>query len=240
MNHNLLTPLQQEVLYTLFEKGLGEHEYFLTGGTALAEFYLGHRLSVDLDFFTRRMDSVREIEPFVRKVFEEIGLDVERVPGEDRGRTGGKPTYLCYNVRKTGDSSPLKLDFVSGNPQGIAPIEKFGPVCVDSLEDIAVNKVTTIMGRPPQEIIKDFVDLYFILQECSWSLDYLIERSLVKDATFEDSGMKFVFADILRNVLNCSELFSKLKIVKPLPFDQLTQKLIDEADQLILRLKPSG
>ncbi|MBI3956224.1 nucleotidyl transferase AbiEii/AbiGii toxin family protein [Candidatus Gottesmanbacteria bacterium] len=27
--------------------------YYLTGGTALSEFYLHHRLSEDIDFFTR-------------------------------------------------------------------------------------------------------------------------------------------------------------------------------------------
>jgi hypothetical protein len=46
-----LTPLQKEfieILASLPDKD----EFYLAGGTALAEYYLGHRLSFDLDFFT--------------------------------------------------------------------------------------------------------------------------------------------------------------------------------------------
>ena len=54
MPDSLLTPLQRRVLTSFFQKGLGERGFYLTGGTALAEFYLHHRYSDDLDFFTRK------------------------------------------------------------------------------------------------------------------------------------------------------------------------------------------
>ncbi len=47
----LLQPLQKrflEIWATLPEQS----QFYLTGGTALAEFYLGHRFSFDLDLFT--------------------------------------------------------------------------------------------------------------------------------------------------------------------------------------------
>src|SRR6266508_6724070 len=47
----ILTPLQKEfigILASLPDKD----EFYLAGGTALAEYYLGHCLSFDLDFFT--------------------------------------------------------------------------------------------------------------------------------------------------------------------------------------------
>ncbi len=40
MDSKILTPLQERVLVTLFENGLGDRGYYLTGGTALAGFYL--------------------------------------------------------------------------------------------------------------------------------------------------------------------------------------------------------
>lgn len=47
----LLQPLQKRFLTFWFS--LPDHDrFYLTGGTALAEFYLGHRISFDLDFFT--------------------------------------------------------------------------------------------------------------------------------------------------------------------------------------------
>ncbi|MBE3037564.1 MAG: nucleotidyl transferase AbiEii/AbiGii toxin family protein [Chloroflexi bacterium] len=47
----LLTPLQRSFL-SLFSQLADKDQFYLTGGTALAEYYLGHRLSFDLDLFT--------------------------------------------------------------------------------------------------------------------------------------------------------------------------------------------
>lgn len=49
MDSSLLTPLQQAILVGFFAGGAALFGFFLTGGTALAEFYLRHRESVDLD-----------------------------------------------------------------------------------------------------------------------------------------------------------------------------------------------
>lgn len=73
----ILTPLQKEVLGIL-----GQMQdisgFYLTGGTALAEFYLGHRQSFDLDLFTTEE---RLIVPFsyqepYRKKFKEFALKI--------------------------------------------------------------------------------------------------------------------------------------------------------------------
>ena len=45
----ILTPAQASFLESFFESG---PPAFLTGGTALSGFYLGHRLSQDLDLFS--------------------------------------------------------------------------------------------------------------------------------------------------------------------------------------------
>ena len=44
-----LTPLKRDFRVAFFEHG---SSFFLTGGSALGLFYLDHRLSFDLDFFT--------------------------------------------------------------------------------------------------------------------------------------------------------------------------------------------
>ena len=54
MESSVLTPLQKQVLVALFDSGLADREYYLTGGTALSAFYLQHRFSDDLDLFTRK------------------------------------------------------------------------------------------------------------------------------------------------------------------------------------------
>src|ERR1700682_2481036 len=47
----ILTPLQIALLDEFFSTSAGQ-SFFLTGGTALAAYYLQHRLSKDIDLFT--------------------------------------------------------------------------------------------------------------------------------------------------------------------------------------------
>lgn len=65
----ILTPLQEEFIYT-FSKSPLKNRFFLTGGTALAAFYLEHRYSDDMDFFTEvkifHYEKIRELTERVR------------------------------------------------------------------------------------------------------------------------------------------------------------------------------
>ncbi|MFA0732219.1 MAG: hypothetical protein LKKZDAJK_002880 [Candidatus Fervidibacter sp.] len=49
MSNELLSPLQRDFLGQFFRQ---RRDFFLTGGTALAAFYLFHRRSEDIDLFT--------------------------------------------------------------------------------------------------------------------------------------------------------------------------------------------
>jgi hypothetical protein len=46
-----LTPLQEEFI-KVFASLPDKEQFYMAGGTALAEYYLGHRHSFDMDFFT--------------------------------------------------------------------------------------------------------------------------------------------------------------------------------------------
>src|SRR5438309_12055909 len=54
----ILTPIQKKALEYLSKDQIFLKHFYFTGGTALSEYYLQHRLSEDLDFF-----SFEEIEP---------------------------------------------------------------------------------------------------------------------------------------------------------------------------------
>jgi hypothetical protein len=76
--------------------------YYLTGGTALAEFYLHHRLSEDIDFFTRNQVFQPRVDAFLRGIRKEAGI-VRMVWKQ----IGGLFTYsLTY-----GDGEVIKVDF---------------------------------------------------------------------------------------------------------------------------------
>lgn len=233
MSHSVLTPLQRKVLHTLFEKGLGERGYVLTGGTALAEFYLGHRYSDDLDFFSSGEVPATQIYEFVDNALAQADLAVER----QWATQSPAESFLPLLVTAANDPGPLVLHFSSHNPPALAPPLDASPVRVDSLEDIAVNKVCTVLGRLE---VKDFFDVYSVLVECDWPLDYLIARAAAKEALFDDPDSALIFAGCLRRVEELPEAFSKLRLMRPVSFEHVRRRLMQEAEALVLRQRPQS
>jgi predicted nucleotidyltransferase component of viral defense system len=66
-----LTPLQAAFLTRFFATDSGQL-FFLTGGTALAAFYLHHRLSVDLDLFTLDDLALQETDVLIPQLAAEL------------------------------------------------------------------------------------------------------------------------------------------------------------------------
>ncbi|MFY0674676.1 MAG: nucleotidyl transferase AbiEii/AbiGii toxin family protein [Bacteroidia bacterium] len=126
-------------------------EFFLVGGTALA-LMIGHRISVDLDFFTREEVDFKELAKTVVKNFPEANVfEINK---------GG------LNVLIDG----VKVDFVRHDYPFIKPLETIEGIRLLSKIDIALQKVNAIVGRASK---KDFFDLYFLLKE--YSLQEIIE-----------------------------------------------------------------
>lgn len=69
MAKTVLNSFQRKVLQ-LFKTSILSKKFYLSGGTALAEFYLKHRLSKDLDFFTQEELSLEELKKFNIKELE--------------------------------------------------------------------------------------------------------------------------------------------------------------------------
>jgi len=61
---NILTPFQETLLKEIGRSTLNE-VFFLTGGTALSAFFLQHRYSEDLDFFTDQPEQVPQALPIL-------------------------------------------------------------------------------------------------------------------------------------------------------------------------------
>lgn len=130
------------------------NRFYWTGGTVLAEFYLRHRLSEDIDLFTEKEEVNQElIETFLVKSKSQLGFKSIK-----RSQFLGLFSYfLVYNKNET-----LKVDF---NYYPFERIEKggnFKNITYDSLYDIAINKVHTIAMKPRA---RDFIDIFFIVKE---------------------------------------------------------------------------
>jgi len=59
MGKTILTPKQLDFLELVQQDKQITKRFYLTGGTPLAEFYLKHRLSEDIDLFTQE----KEVDP---------------------------------------------------------------------------------------------------------------------------------------------------------------------------------
>lgn len=119
-------------------------EFYLVGGTALA-LHLGHRLSVDFDFFSHEPLSPRLLEQ-VRRVFV----------SEKRVVTYRSPEQL--NV----DINGVKTTFFFFNYPVIEPFVAYTGAPLASVREIAAMKAFAIGKRLS---FKDYVDWYFLLKE---------------------------------------------------------------------------
>ena len=63
MEQTILNSFQKKTL-DVFKKTSLSKKFYLSGGTALAEVYLHHRYSEDLDFFTSEELNFNELEKF--------------------------------------------------------------------------------------------------------------------------------------------------------------------------------
>lgn len=68
MVKSILTQRQKQLL-GLFASNLNiKKHFYLSGGTALAEYYLHHRFSEDLDFFSEEEVSPMSIQIFIKDI----------------------------------------------------------------------------------------------------------------------------------------------------------------------------
>ncbi|OGC12554.1 hypothetical protein A3D23_02475 [candidate division WOR-1 bacterium RIFCSPHIGHO2_02_FULL_53_26] len=129
--------------------------YYLSGGTALAEYYLRHRISDDLDFFIYdEPDSIflPEFAEKLKALLRSSSIRFERL--HDR--------YQFYFSLH--DRGELKIEFARYHFKSLLEPRNINGVRIDSFRDIAANKLMAMLDRFDP---KDFIDLYYIIQQTS-------------------------------------------------------------------------
>src|SRR3989338_1124745 len=74
MKNDILTKNQIAVLERVGGNKLLTKNFYLTGGTALTAFYLRHRYSEDLDFFSEKEFDVSGINIFFNQLKADFGI----------------------------------------------------------------------------------------------------------------------------------------------------------------------
>ncbi|MGB7292652.1 MAG: nucleotidyl transferase AbiEii/AbiGii toxin family protein [Thermodesulfobacteriota bacterium] len=163
----IISDLQKGILLS-FSSITDSENFYLTGGTALSEFYLGHRKSFDLDLFTTERGL---ISPFSRVVEEELRkkFSVNIVRRFE--------TFAEFEIGKTDEQVKVQLAYDSPYRFDKSIDSDLG-VNVNDYKDLIVDKFLAFFGRVEP---RDAVDLFFILKrEDFWEL--------VKLAPKKDSG----------------------------------------------------
>jgi predicted nucleotidyltransferase component of viral defense system len=172
----LVTPHWQVIspeihrLITLLGRQAFVHRFYLAGGTALA-LQLGHRQSIDLDFFSEmdevdersRMEVIAALQPSGVQVIENVGGNLLLLAN------GIRVGFFSY-------AYPLIQDFLTLENVPLA-----------SVTDIGLMKCDALITRGSR---KDFYDLFFIARQIS--LDRLLEYGQVKYAYYRDFALSVI------------------------------------------------
>jgi len=154
-----LTPATQNAFHLLGKLEFIKR-FYLAGGTGLA-LHLGHRFSVDLDFFSAEADSVGPDErSTLRSLLDDPTLDI----------TYDKDSTFVVAWRGVGISF-FRLNLYPL----VRPTLLLENVLLASIEEIGAMKLAAMIDRGTR---KDMVDLYFILQHVS--LDSLFQVAAIK------------------------------------------------------------
>lgn len=167
METKILTQEQVSFLKALAETPVISKQFYLTGGTPLAAFYLHHRYSEDLDFFSESEIELSGLNAFFKQKKNE--LEITKI---DFQQSFNRNIYFL-----TYKNTTLKTEFTYFPfPRIQLGKEQFG-LQVDSLFDIAVNKLFTIYQRTKA---RDYIDLYLICQTQGYTIPNLVKQARAK------------------------------------------------------------
>ena len=167
MEVKILTPQQIAVLKKISGNKYLSRYFYLSGGTALSGFYLGHRYSEDLDFFSETEVDLPAINVFMRRLKKE--LKIHKV---DLQQSNNRNLFFLHFGKEI-----LKTEFTYFPFPRINKSKKMFGLAIDSLLDIAVNKFFSIYQRT---IARDYIDLYCICQKENFDMHKLFRLTRAK------------------------------------------------------------
>jgi len=142
--HIELLPEQQRTLFEILAAQIWLEPFYLAGGTSLA-LHLGHRQSIDFDFFTRHDFRHRDVIESLQKI----------------------GTFELFSEAQNtinGMVNDVRISFFQYRYPLVHDLHRYNQMAVADMLDIALMKLEAISGRGSK---KDFIDFYFLLQHFS-------------------------------------------------------------------------
>lgn len=205
----------QKLLLTHFHASPLLESFYLTGGTALSAFFLHHRISEDLDFFSEEPVGIKEVLAFLNSLPQISEVQYER-------KYDRKIFLLRYS-----SSRIMKVEFTTYPFPRLEKGPEVETIQIDSLRDILTNKLMVLTDRRDA---KDYVDLYCAFKRQP-QLD--IEELIVQ--TERKFGVKGVQHILRGRFLEPIPSIGTLKMRETLDQEALTQFFVQQAKHWIAR-----
>ncbi len=133
-----------------------KEDFYLGGGTALA-LQIGHRESIDFDFFSNKKFNQNELLEVFRKKISPKKINIVQ----------NKKDTLSINIED------IEISCFSYNYPLLKSLIETEYLMLASIEDIAAMKLSAITSRATT---KDYIDIYYILQKIPLDKLMLIAR----------------------------------------------------------------
>jgi predicted nucleotidyltransferase component of viral defense system len=174
-----LNNLQNDFLREFFKR---ESSFFLTGGAALAGFYLGHRKTEDLDFFTLE----NEIENgfnIIKDVANVLNATVEAIQTS--------PDFRRFLITRNNES--VVIDLIREYVYQIdREKNKINGIRIDSPQEILANKLCALLSRSE---IRDLVDIYE-LEKAGFQVEDAVSAASLKDTGLTSAQLGWILSQI--------------------------------------------
>lgn len=158
----ILSKTQIKLLETIAQESLLRKTFYMTGGTPLAAFYLHHRYSEDLDFFSAEPIDAESLRIFFESIKKSHGI-----LKIDFQQSFNRNLFFLHFKNEI-----VKTEFTYFPFIRIESGKEHYHISCDSLLDIMVNKVFTIYSRSKA---RDYIDLYVGIHEHGFDLARLID-----------------------------------------------------------------
>jgi predicted nucleotidyltransferase component of viral defense system len=210
-DYHKLYKLQNKLLNYVGKTGM---PFYLGGGTALGRFYLNHRYSEDLDFFTSNNPDFQQQAKFLsRTISEYFSVYVEEsLFDEDSSR--------IFVQSKT---ETLRVIFTNLTPEKTGKLRKVKNFWVDNPENILTNKLTAVAGRDEP---KDVFDILHI------SLNYSFNWQNVFDKVKLKTGLNKMDLEQRLRVFH-AEQFNRIATPDKIKITKLEKHLIRLTEDLL-------
>lgn len=178
---SLLSPLQRKVLGAFFAR---ERGFFLTGGAALAGYWLRHRPTSDLDLFTLDDAAFERARHVLADVATSLGATSEA--------RQDAPGFKRFVLACGGDA--VVVDLVR---ERVAQLHDEKPevegVRVDPPDEILANKLTTLVSRQEE---RDLIDVLFLERQAKLRVEALLSAALAKDGGCTPATLAWLLSEL--------------------------------------------